>query len=362
MKTDDGTKPMDTNWDQEVEEAFQILVRNATEEFGFSPSDVYGGIFDPYTTKRRHADALRHLDYLELEDLLRSFSRDRRLSNPLHHIVALHPSRAEMGRSDIWDIKPKSTRIAKGIVERMQSQEEGRLREMYGNFHRFAEGSALAGLVFKAIVHRVFFNGWRFGPPMPQRVLMAQSNNPPLFSVDPSSLSTIPGTQMLPPPLCANARTTIRVDFTTKALVPNVTLQNDVYYIPAAQHCPLFDSFTIDADKFKSTARISIFHISISPTHQGSTDSYHLIHEIMNRVRELLKAEIPDEEIRDKTEVEIEVVYFLVCPEDEYNCTWQMPAGWDRDTTDNEHRGNVYLLRIPTLKSMVCCIYPPLTL
>jgi len=42
-----------------VDKAFKILVRNATEEFGFAPRDVYNAILDLPATRDLHAAAVK---------------------------------------------------------------------------------------------------------------------------------------------------------------------------------------------------------------------------------------------------------------------------------------------------------------
>ena len=55
--------------------------------------------------------------------------------------------------------------------------------------------------------------------------------------------------------------------------------------------------------------------------HHGSANRYHLVPKIMKSVRELLEERDVDMEIR--------VVCFLVCPEDEPGPKWEMPGGWN---------------------------------
>ena len=66
MEMDDGTGAMTTDQDEDmagalgqstalekkVDNALKILVRNATEEFGFAPRDTYDCIFSPGEIER----------------------------------------------------------------------------------------------------------------------------------------------------------------------------------------------------------------------------------------------------------------------------------------------------------------------
>jgi len=110
------------------------------------------------------------------------------------------------------------------------------------------------------------------------------------------------------------------------------------YYLPTPTVNPLFDSFTVDIDVDKR-AIISVFRMTTS-RYRGSSKGYLLIRKIMTRVRQPLglRSGSPG----------IEVLYFLVCPEDGSNYQWSMPVGWYENTTVNDHRGKVYCIRIPS--------------
>ena len=368
-----------------MDDAVKILVRDATEAFGFAPRDVCRAILKPQATKEKHENAIRALDYLALKALVREFNLNKALSELSRRVVAVNPRRID-DHTDHWTIDFKSVRIADQIIEWMRVQEENHLWEIYDSFHKYPEGSNLAGWAFEAIVHRVFSNGWRPGPDMPQPILMTESKNPPIFSVNPSSSPTnsvdsyssladsvassssptnsvdsspspinsmdsfSPSSNSVTSPLRTHTRTVVRVKF-NHAYALNVTLRDNRYCIPISSNSPLFDSFIIDVDEVNATAVISIIQITISKRHHGSSKGYSLIHKIMNTVRKLIKERIPDKK------VDIRVVYFLVCPDDEVDHTWQMPTGWDETTTVNDHRGGCYLLRIPTSYLRVCRVY-----
>ena len=131
----------------------------------------------------------------------------------------------------------------------------------------------------------------------------------------------------------------------------NVTLEDNKYYIPTATNNPLFDSFTVNRDR--DTVVISIFHITVSPRYEGSTQGYLSIHKIMAHVRKLLKLlEVPNPKV--------EIAYFLVCPEGTSQHKWQMPAGWSKNTGFNDHKGKAFCLRIPTsVRRDTSCLLTP---
>ena len=185
-----------------VRNALEISVHNATEEFCFSPRDVYRGVFRLHETRDRHA--ARDLDYTKLQETVRLFSQDRGLTTETSHRVVVVfprplPSPFDLDR---WAIDLKSTRIAREAMKSMQLQKIERLREVDQLFHRIQESSALARWVFEAIVHRSFSGGWWSGPvPQPIHMNCEGSSGSPVFLADPSS--STPGTST---PLHANTR------------------------------------------------------------------------------------------------------------------------------------------------------------
>ena len=48
-------------WAGKVDSALEILVHNATEEFGFAPRDVYNGVLELPDTRKQHAIAVEKL-------------------------------------------------------------------------------------------------------------------------------------------------------------------------------------------------------------------------------------------------------------------------------------------------------------
>jgi len=84
-KTTDGAGQLRA----QVNNALNILVRNATEEFGFAPRDVYEGILDIPSARHAHAAALRKLDYSKLLAIVDAFSEDCELNDVSHRVVAL---------------------------------------------------------------------------------------------------------------------------------------------------------------------------------------------------------------------------------------------------------------------------------
>jgi len=348
----DGSTAQATDWDEgmvdeagqplapvsTVDNALEILVDNAIEEFGFAPRDVYGGVLEPHNTRHQHANAVKQLDYTELQKTVRFFSQQCGLTDSAtsHHVIVVfprpHPTDSLLDH-DRWAIDFKSIQIAKKVTESMRLQETECLWEMYQSFHRSSASSALAGWVFEVIVHCLFSGGWQSGPVLqPIRMDHNGSSDFPVFYADPSS--TTPDTSSSP--LRPRTRAVIGVNFTDCQL-SDVMLNNGRYYIPTAAIHPLFDSFTIDMDPH--TVVITFFRITVSPRNGGLVEGYSHVRKIMRHVHELLK--------ETDSNAAVKFAYILVCPDDESEYQWQMSVGWNKDTETHDHRRDVFCIRVP---------------
>ena len=171
----------------EVDNALKILVRNATEEFGFIPRDVYEGVFDLPAVKEQHTIATTNLDFSNLMTTVKEFSENRGISSSTSHRVIVVFPIDYIPRLDRWGMDFKSIRIRKKVVELMLLQEDRKLREMCDFLRRIREGSTLAGWIFEAMVHRKLSCGWE-DESRPQPIPMkSDEHDPPAFSVDLSS-------------------------------------------------------------------------------------------------------------------------------------------------------------------------------
>ena len=310
--------------------AFAVLVRNATEEFGFAPCDVYDGVFNFPEVKIQHAIKLKTLECSELMDLSIAFFRDHSLDDASQYVVAVQPHEGTRSRDD-WTVNFKSPRIAREVVGLMLSIE---YRHLLDTYHRLRDiGSGMAGTLFEVIAHRVLCNN-----DAPQPIAMASDNKiPPTFSTPdtPQSIAMVSnsGTPSTPPP----HNRIITIDLLGD--LRDVTSDSNRYYIPTSITNPLFHSFTVTFGPSKCAAVVSLFQITTSPEHGGSADGYPLIRKIIARARELLGC---------GQNADIGVKYILVCPEDGSHHRWQMPKGWNKDNTHNNQVGEGFCMRIPS--------------
>ena len=318
--------PVNHGKDKAVNDAFKVLVRNATEEFGFAPRDVYKAVFDLPRAKHEHTAAVKKLGYSELKALVTTFSAEHQRHQSSRHIIAVYPVPL-MVNMDGWLVTFKSFRVWEEVMKAMQLEEDVHLRDMYDTFHGFAEGGPLAGRVFEVVAHRILSTGWDSAGPTLQRFPMESSGKPPAFCTEFYS-SPSPA-----PDAAVGKRTRTPVNFIEG--FRDVTLDKSKYYVPVATNNPLFDAFTIYHDIDKHTVVVSFFQMTLIKSHDGSAKGYPLIRKILTHLSGLIKAE--------KLQVTLEVEYVLVCPDDGTESRrWKMPAGWSR-----KYCGDAFCLRIP---------------
>ena len=145
-----------------MEDALRILVKHATGEFGFTPRDVHRAIFNPFRTKQIHAAAIEDLDHPTMATFAMNFLKQYNPDVLSHRVIAVRPIPAcNLNANDRWAIDFKSPQIAKNVVERLQQEEIGTLREMFYLFKRIPNGHSSAGRLFEAMVHRESLDGWQ---------------------------------------------------------------------------------------------------------------------------------------------------------------------------------------------------------
>jgi hypothetical protein len=344
--TDQGKPMIEADRPQTpVDNALKILVRNATEEFGFAPRDVYTAVFDLPGTMAQH-NKVQQLRCAELASLVATFPWIHEHHELSHLVVAVWPHEHPKTEAlDLWDIDFKSTRIAEKVMKSVVSEGYEQPLDIFSPLNRILEGSTMAGRFFEMAVHHIFAHGWKLDPePIPQPIWMASDK------ADPPTFSTGTPTPGISPSSCAalraNARATTRVDLAHE--LSNVTLDEGKYYILTSTTNSLFDSFTVDLVD-SQTAVISVFRIAISQNHGGSADGYLVIHEFITHVRKLLEEELLEREPPKKRHsrqkrlsVTVAVEYFLVCSH-KGDGEWRMPNGWSEDL-----RGKVFRIRVPT--------------
>lgn len=323
-----------------VDKALEILVRNATEEVGFAPRDVYSCVFLLESTKANHASVQR-LTYLDFQQYIQAFSAEGGLPRASHLVVAMWPRKIGIHHVE-WEINFKSDRIAKMAAAVMRSTENMHLQQTYSLLRKIPATSVMAGQFFEAFAHRMFSTRWESSQPPPQPTLMTSNEAiPPTFSTGPSCS---PPQSPPPMPIRLARRDGVLVDLPDD--LSQVTLSGDKYYTPVAPNNPLFDSFTIDHIPEDHTVILSIFQMTTSQKHGGSGKGYSYIQRIITHIRELLGGEDPTTAVK--------TVYFLVCPEGNSENHWTMPLGWQTRTTRSSnaeeketHRGDVFCIRFP---------------
>ena len=142
----DETKVDEAGEPWAVDEAFEILVRNAIDKFGFAPHDVYEGVFRLSTATTDHTNAVRNLRWAELKLIISTFTREMSLDVGSHRVVAVYPlPNPPSDYRDGWSIEIKSYEITRQVLDRLKEEEDISIREVIDYFRKIPEGSTYAG-------------------------------------------------------------------------------------------------------------------------------------------------------------------------------------------------------------------------
>ncbi|KAF9779812.1 hypothetical protein BJ322DRAFT_1086617 [Thelephora terrestris] len=122
----------------QVDAAFEILVQNATGEFGFAPRDVYRGVFQLPATRMEHKAYVDDFTCEQFRAFINGFSTDHPFCNLPPHVIEVYPRPPPIGTTDdSWAVDFKSFRIGKEMVMKMSDTvDEKLLLEMYHHCRR----------------------------------------------------------------------------------------------------------------------------------------------------------------------------------------------------------------------------------
>ena len=148
---DEGGQPL-SQMDR-VDKALEVLVHNATEEFGFAPRDVYRSLSRLHEARREHAVAAKWSNHSRLMALVETFSWKRELDDVAERVVVVYPRRV-LDDYDSWSIDFKSVQIGREVMESLRLLGGEELRETYNYLHRNPEAAPLARWVFEVIARR----------------------------------------------------------------------------------------------------------------------------------------------------------------------------------------------------------------
>jgi len=281
LNGNDVAAGQDVNMLVDVDSAIRALVYNGIENYGFSPLVVYGAIFQPSATSEQHEFAVGRLSREKLEKLVQDFCQDGILpAETSQYLISVSPIvHSERHPLDSWRISFRSIRIAKKVVMAMKKWEDQRLRQIFSSFFGSPASSSLADCIFEAIAHRMLCKGSRSNEEAvisgaKVQIMYSNGQKIPTFStVVPASTL---GTRLpLALPLLDEGRTDVSIDLTRD--LDDLQAGSKTYYIPEALHDPLFDAFTVAVNPSQTTALISVFQMTTSKMHHGSSKGYDLI-------------------------------------------------------------------------------------
>ena len=150
-----------------------------------------------------------------------------------------------------------------------------------------------------------------------------------------------------------STRKTVNFSDPSRLQVPE--LDDKLYYLPDATNFALVDSFMVDIDYLRGSAKLWVFQITKSPLHQGSPKGYPHVRKLISILTNQLKEKQPPSKIAKLTSGQshatpvVKVKWVLVVLKVEGkpgNWEWQFPPGYDKGWKYNDHRGKVYCLEI----------------
>ncbi len=111
-----------------------------------------------------------------------------------------------------------------------------------------------------------------------------------------------------------------------------------VIFVPVTTNHPLFDAFFLDVPD-EANRVLWVIQFTTRQNHKGSSEGFY-------NVRQLMKQAGHKQDIDGSgSMIDVEVRWVLMTPTttDKSEREWQMPAGWDRNTFCEDHRGSVWL-------------------
>lgn len=128
--------------------------------------------------------------------------------------------------------------------------------------------------------------------------------------------------------------------------VADLSMDQNIYYIPASTDFPLLDAFTMEIDLSKGSAILWVLQVTVSRSHGGSPRGYQKIRSIMAWLKQQLRRHGQSD-----SPPCVKVSYILVVTKGESDkLEWRFPKGWNVSCVRNDHRGSVYCVEVDLTK------------
>ncbi|CAA7259059.1 unnamed protein product [Cyclocybe aegerita] len=325
------------------EDALDYILEAAIDRFGYSARDVFRAVFDYDGTTEDHKTAFS-TEYTVLQKAVDALSHNKSaIPDISNRILVLIPVRRGPLMRPGWIVDFKSDWVARSMIAQLDAAEDAVIRQQIHLFRRVPEAVGMAGRFFEPLAHRYIANTSE-DDPWPLISVVLNNSDPPQFSVDPDTC--VPGDVQF-----AKVKREVFRFQSIDDLSGN--LKNNTYYIPRDPTFPLFDAFTVDLDHSK-TAVLWILQITTSRLHGGSSLGYRKVRRIIASLKNQLREGMPPAKTMKVAAGQsvatplVKVNYLLVIPkgDDFQKVCWQFPKGWSENCRRNDHRGNVYCLKI----------------
>lgn len=323
------------------EDALHYLLEAAIDRFGYSAHDVFSAVFDYNSSTQCHQEAFR-ITYTDFEAAASALPNNQNADHNISHwILALWPVDSAPFVRIRWEVKFKSKWVGKNVIQQMSAVEDDALRHQIRILQRNPKAVSLTGQFLEPFVHDSIANSTGSFWPL---INMASNNaDPPLFTMLRDSVSS--GVQF----------PKIKREIVKFHSVAGLSMENNIYYIPADTNFPLFDSFTVDINHSTKSAVLWVLQITTSRLHAGSARGYLKIRSIIANLKSQLRGDPPPKKTtkvaagQASSTPHVRVCYLLVVPQGDYEpqTQWDFPKGWNENCDRHDHRGNVYCLEVP---------------
>lgn len=259
------------------EDALGYLLEAAVDRFGYSARDVFSAIFDYDSSTQRHQDAFR-IKYTDFQAGVSALSTNQSAEHSIsHQVLALWPVYPGPFMRVRWEVKFKSKWVGKNVLQQLGATEDDALLGQIRFLQRIPKARSLTGQFVEPFVHDSIANSTGGFWPL---IKMASNNaDPPLFTVLQDSSFSISDDVQFP----KIKRETVKFQS-----IDELSVKNNVYYIPADTNFPLFDSFTIDLNHSTKSAVLWILQMTMSRLDEGSARGYLKIRNIIANLKSQL--------------------------------------------------------------------------
>ncbi|KAI0795639.1 hypothetical protein C8Q75DRAFT_460256 [Abortiporus biennis] len=348
---------------ESAELAVNALIEDAIYRFGYIARDVFKAIFNRYITFEEHSKTIDNLDWLKLQQIVKSLVGYVDYPEVSHQVIVQEPHlepestpRFKYILPVTWTLHFKSEWVAQQFLHRLILVENSIIREQYSVFSGIPGAQPIAERLLEPLSHNTLIAG--ITNPWTLFSMTSNQLDPPIFTID-RSAPQAPGSE-------------VQFDGVKRTLykyqcqdLPKISFENNGYYLPLSPIFPLIDAFIVNIDQDQRSAILWAIQItgSSSPSegehhhnhHHGSSElGYIEICKVVTALQSQLRDYPPPIKAKKFQPGErdynpcVVVKYLYVVPQSpSTQWAWRFPKGWNQNYERNDHRGACYCLELP---------------